>query len=933
VVRAGDQMDVLIELFDVDVVANQLVVNGALPSVRITFGSQHTAEEMFDSATPTVPTTAIASTSAGTSALVVPVESTVPFTFSAIIDLAEEALRVQSVAGAPDGTVTALEIPAGLVLSPAAGTTATAATTPFTVGDTTEVWVARLEQDGEGVVELAAVAVTSPADLLNDRIPDAAARNDIVDATTGGDPGDDLVTATRLWLSSSGAFARLRGAWPTGVVTAWRQRIAAGRDLHVEVTTSGYLAPFGHRAAVTEIADRNFFVDTGGGATSVLQVRRYLTLIDDVWDLGAHSFTPDGGRGLPFVSVRAVVDDTIPVALVPVVDTGGAAIPGVFDVTRIGNAGDLKVSYVATDRDGNEVSFSLPATFIEVDVAHDPAASGTSAAKLVEAFNSAGRAARRDTALRGQPMAFADPVAAGSGTTTKRTYDLGFELQRPVNNPTSDELAAAARPAFAAAMKRATVLDDLVGPGSGKAVDAFEVALHPRWLAHGNETSNFDLSYLSLTQSKFGTVGGGQPVSAVFAVEFVAEVFNQTAGVGPDLPSASSPWDPSTALGPASKVLGSISLADLIDLVPFADLVPGFGMPGTEVSVEGDTVTVVFSFRPKLATNTALGFIARPSTTADVVVTTSASLSGATPATASTEMTVREFDLVFPPGDLVGIITLDVKRMQATIDADGALAVDIRIVGWSVGDSLGFLQPLFDTLADLVGFQVEPRSDGIGLGNAKSLPDIGFGMLELRNVHVDIGLDLSLTGGPTLVHVGLGSAASPVEAQLGTLGATFFVELDLEFSGSDTSWRVEAGVSIFIEYGFDAVVVSAAVRLRVGCSFVFDKGTSGSSVKVSGAVALEGEVSVLGLLSVSAAIVGTVTYNSDRERIVVRGEIHWAVDTPLGGPDGTIPIGSTEFDLGDGAQAAVVAAAAPDTTSFGDLYSSADWSQYSAAFA
>lgn len=926
-------MDVLVELFDVDVVANQLVVNGTLPSIRITFGSQHTAEEMFDSATPTVPTTALASTSAGTSALVVPVSSTVPFTFATIIDLAEEALRVQSVEGAPDGTVTALEIPAGLVLSPAPGTTVTAATTPFTVGDTTEVWIARLEGDDDEPVEVAAIDVTSPVDLLNDRIPDAATREEIVDNTTGGDTGDALVTARRLWLSSSGAFARLHGSWPTAVVTAWRQRIAAGRDLHVEVTTSGYLAPFGHRAAVTEIADRTFAVDTGGGVSSVMQVRRYLTLIDDVWEIGSHPFTPDAGRGLPFVSIRAVVDDTVPVSLVAVKDAGNADIPGVSDVKRASNAADLKVSYVATDRDGNDVTFSLPATFIESDVAHDPATTGTSAAKLVTAFNGAPRAARRDTSLRGQSVAFADPVAPGSGATTKRTFDLGFQLQQLVSAPTEDDLASAARPAYFATMNRATVLDDLVGPGSGKAVDAFEVTLHPRWLAHGNAAANFDLSYLGLTQTKVGTVGGGQPVGAVFAVEFVAEVFNQTAGIGPDLPTASTPWDPSTALGAASKVLGSIPLAELIDQLPFEDLVPGVGIPGTEVSVEGDTVTVVFSFRPTLRTSTALGFIARPSTSAQVIVTTTASLTGARPATATTEMTVRNFDMVFPPGGVVDIIVLDVERMQAVVDSDGALSVDVRIVGWALGADLGFLQPLFDTLADLVGFRVEPRSDGIGLGNAKSLPDLGFGMLELRNVHVDIGLDLSLTGGPTLVHVGLGSAASPVEAQLGTLGATFFIELDLEFSGTDTSWRVEAGVAIFIEYGFDAVVVSAAVRLRVGCSFVFDKGTSGTEVKVTGAVALEGEVSVLGLLTVSAAVVGTVIYNSSSEKIVVRGEIHWAVDTPLGGPDGTIPIGSTEFDLGDGQQAAVAAAAVPDTASFGDLYSSTDWSLYSAAFA
>lgn len=951
VVRARDQLDVLVELFDADVVGNQIQVTGVLPSIRITFGSQHTAEEMFDVAVPVIPTTALSHAAASTSTVVIPASGGTPFTLDGILDLAESALRVQSDAGTPDGTVTALEIPAGLQLSPIAGTTLTASRSPRTVGDTTEVWTAAFVPASGSEVLVAAINNTSALNLLNDRIPDAAARSEIVANTTGGDPTDAPVRAKRLWLSSSGAFARLRGEWPGATVTAWRQRIAAGRDLHVEITSSGYLAPFGHRAAITEIADRNFFADSGGGVSSALQLRRYLTLVDDTWEIGAYSFTPAAGNGLPFVSVRAVVDETVPIALVPVQD-GGTDIPGVSDITRASNGNDLTVSYVATDRDGHEVTFQMPATFIADAVAHFPGSSGTSASRLVDAFNTADRNSRRDVGLHGQLVAFATPIAAGIDSTSKRTYEFRFELQKPVNSPTKADLEDARRPAFFPVMKRATVVDDTVGPGGGRSSDAFEVTHHPRWLEHGNDSApskNFDRSYLALTQPKNGTIGGDQPVSAVFVVELVAEVFNQNAGIGPDLPNASSPWNPSEALGPGSKVLGSFLLSALLEEIPLDTCVPGIDIPGTTVTVEGDTVTVVFAFTPKLRTSQVLGFIAKPTTKALLEVTTIASLTGSAPASSTTEMTVRDFTMVFPPGGLIGIVELDVSRMVAAISSDGALAVDMRITDWRLGDDLGFLRTLFDELKDLLGFRVDAREDGIGLGNALNLPNLGFGMLEVRNAHVDVSLDLSLTGGPVLIHVALGSAKSPVEAQLGTLGATFFVEFDVEFSGSNMAWRVEAGVSIFVEYGINAVAVSAAVRLRVGCSFIFDKSASGSDVKVVGSIALEGEIGVLGLIEVSAAIVGTVSYASATESIVVHGEIVWAVDTPLGGPDGTIPIGSTRFDIGDGASpippasngSASSADGRPGTSStsvtdaatFGDLYSTNDWSKYSAAFA
>jgi len=945
VVRPGDQLDVLVELFDANVVNNEIQPSGALPSIRLTFGSQHTAEEMFDAASPIIPTTAINHASAGTSAVVIPVTGAVPFTLDEILDLAEEALRVQTTESAPDGTSTALEIPMGIVLSPEPGTTFTAPRTPLTVGDTTEVWVGQFVPSTGDVVLVAAVHNTSSADLLNDRIPDAASRDAIVDNTTGSEASDALVRAKRLWLTSSGAFARLRGDWPDATLTAWRQRIATGRDLHVEITTSGYLAPFGHRAAVTEIADRNFFPDTGAGSTSALQLRRYLTLIDDTWEIGAYTFTPSAGRGLPFVSVRAIVDDTIPVSLSPVLDNLNNAITGVADVKRASNGSDLIVSYVATDHDGNEVTFSLPATFIADAVAHDPAATGTSSTKLANAFNSAARNSRRDAALAGQTVAFATPLAPGSNATAKRTYDFRFELQKPVNNPSEADLEGARRPAFFPVMKRATVVDDLVGPGSGTAGDAFEVTHHPRWLDFGNAADNFDLSFLALSQPKNGTIGGGQPVSAVFALELLAEVFNQTGGIGPDLADATTPWDPEAALGAGSKLLGSFLLSSLIDAVPAGTAIPGIDIPGTEITIDGDTITIVFSFRPKLKSNKVVGFIAAPDTKALVVVTTTASITGARPPSSTTEMTVQNFAMVFPPGGLIGIVELEVRRMQAVLSSSGSLAIDARITDWRLSDDLAFLRTLFDYLGDLIGFRVEPRNDGIGLGNGLSLPNLGFGMLEIRNAHVDVSIDLSLAGGPVLIYVGLGSAKSPVEAQLGTLGATFFVEFDVAFSEDDMAWRVEAGIAIFIEYGLDVVVVSAAVRLRVGCSFVFDKDSSGSEVKVTGSVALEGEIGVLGLVEVSAAIVGTVTYDSVAENIVVRGEIHWGVDSFLGGADGTIPIGSTEFELGDGAvptssvgrkQAKRVSPSAvpvPEVASFGDLYETTDWSDYSAAFA
>lgn len=944
VVRPADQLDVLVELFDLDLAAGIITPAGPEPALRLTFGAQHVAEEMFDDAVLTVPTSAIAHLAASDSVIVVPVSTATDFTLAAVLDLAAQAMTVQETSGAPDGSATVLELPAGLALSPVTGAVLHAPAAPRTVDDTAEVWRAEVHGPVSASTELRAVHNLSGGQDSFVRIPATIDRDHLVDNTTAGDP----IVASQLWLSSSGAFARMKGEWPAGVLTEYRHRIDAGRDIHVEVQSVGYLAPFGHRAAITSIADRIFTEDTGGGQTSVVRLERYVSILDPAVDLGSRAHQLDAGRRNPFLSVVASADETVQIAEAAVDGVDGTAIEGVSDLVRNLDGTDILIEFVATDRDGHQVSFTMPATFLTTDAAHETGPTSPPA-RFAEAWAAPSRDARRLVDLRGQRVAFSDPPVPGLDQTSKPTHTFAFELAVPDAAATPQDLETGRIPGINPGMAFAEVTDDLVAGVTGTPADAVAVTFHERWLTEGAGAANFDGAFLRLADPRHGQLGGDLPTVSVAAIELTAEVFNTTSGVGPDLADVDAPWDPAAALGGASRLLGSLLLTTLMDLVDAATAVPGIDIPGTEMSIDGDDVTIVYSFKPKLHSSELAGFIAHPDTRCCVVITTRASLSGDSPASVTTEMTVSDFTMVFPPSGLVNIIEIDFARVTATVASDGGLMVDPKMSGWRLGEDLTFLQPLLDTLAALGGLSVDLGSDYLALDASVNLPSMGLGMVAIRNFHLDFGLGLPLQGQPVTLNTGAGSAPDPVEVVVYIFGGSFFTTLDLAFHESQVDWRVEAGVSAFLELGFDAVVVSAAVRLRIALSFVFARSTSGDTTKFTGAISLEGEVSVLGLVEVSVALVASVTYNLTAKKAVAKGTIHWAVETPFGGPDGSVPLGRLTVDLSDDASvaarslaappAARAAAAAPPpstssaTPSFGDIYSVADWSGYSNAFA
>lgn len=938
-VRADDQLDILIELLDAVVDGTNIVSAGPAPAVRFTFGPQHISERSFTARAPSVDTNAADHVAAGPSVVVASIEGIeggVPFTVDGILGLAEAAAGVagQTSAGVPDGGVTAIEVPTGLLLSTASPAKLVAARAPFAQSDTTEVWAASLEPvAGPGLLELSAIQNLAPQDPLTKRVPDAKTRDLIVANSTTLAP----MSSRRLLLTSSGAFAELHGEWDaeTGLAL-YDHRIAAGRDLRVEVVSAGYLLPFGHRAAINQVTERVFVDDTGGGQTSVLQTTQFLKIIDPVVTT-PRAFTRNNGHGLPLMALTASTDETTAIRAVTVKDSLGVAIDGASDIKIAGTRKDLTIDYLTVDRAGNTVTFAMPATFIDDGHAYQVGAA-QSPARLRTIANSKGRLSRRKVDLEGQPVAYADPI--GPNLATKATHGFTLTWEAPEVDATEGDLESARTPAIYAALAHAEVVDDVIGSVTGELGDVIGVTLHPRWLSSGNQSGNFDLAFLHLDDAASSLIGDNTAVGGVAQLEVIAEEFNQSAGVGPDLNSPTEPFEAQKILGDASKIIGNILLSAVVDFVEGE--LPGLSIPGTTVKVDGATITVDFTFCPTLHDLPAVGFrTVKGKTRCCVHITTIASIDGSTEASFTTEMRVENFFLDFPPAAPTPFVTADFESVVGTINSDGSTSIVPKIREWDFSGTLSMLVALVDHLG-IANVDLKILDNVVDMDTSIKLPDVPLGVAELKNFGIDIGFDLPLDDtGTGQLSLAIGKKSSPVDIDVMSFGGTFWLDLELGFSGGPTAptRTIGVGLSVYWEMlDFDIVVAHVSFTLRLSADWKL----TGDDVVFTGAVSLEGEVDVLGLVSVSSSIVASLTYDSSEESMILKGTLNYCADCFLGKlTSGSVPIARTPIELGDGQSNAAARGArtirAPDAAagspSFGDRYTEDVWNEYCAAFA
>ncbi|MFK8054186.1 MAG: hypothetical protein AB8F65_14555 [Woeseiaceae bacterium] len=249
-----------------------------------------------------------------------------------------------------DGALrSAIDLPAGLSLTPQGAGRWHHATRPITYNGRTELWHTRWRSD----------QVTTPM-----RISEAARPLPALDSVGGALNAADRKALIRnqqaqvrtLALSPFGGYLDLYGQWdddPAASITRWEHAVRAGQDQRVVIQRQdGFLYPFGQRAALLSVTEREVV-----SGQALLRRRKFIVIRQ-----------PDVGYAagaMAFQQLKAL--ESITPALHADTPEDGAFWVTLTDGTS------HPFAFSATDWDGSVIDLQAPAVFCSDDAVTDAA--------------------------------------------------------------------------------------------------------------------------------------------------------------------------------------------------------------------------------------------------------------------------------------------------------------------------------------------------------------------------------------------------------------------------------------------------------------------------------------------------------------------------------------------------------------------------------
>lgn len=829
---------------------------------------------------------------------------------------------------APSRTVTALELPYRLILSPIEDARWRHADQPVVHHERTELWHTRLTTstgDAGADAPSKVRAVWSPDYPLPDPLPsppfrtslDPTDRKMLVKLMAGFDEQRSDIRAPymprasqakRLHLSSLGGVLEVEGGWkpqPENVdIEEWRHVASLGRDHYVRVVYAGFLCHFGHAASLVKVTERK----VEGNANQRIAVLRqhYFIVVRERFKhyTGAnHSFQ---GRNFPFTDVEIVTRVT-PDLFTPGIgeselkpkppDTivGGPVYPRMAFWPMIpgpgGSPRDFSFDVIATDLTGRRVAFSMPLLFIS-KVAND-----NKWAEILRAYNLPATQSRRTTDLGGATVCFAPFDPADKGDSRLPTQSITFS---------AGDLVRRDAPGFYPEVEGARVGIKPVQKLLGR--DAVVNVRYPEaFKLHGfDPAANIGQVFLQLDGEVHRLeFGGGADKAKSDALGALAapqmSILGLSKLMGPVAaaePTSLSPahiesalknviqdnrFDPSDFFKDAT-ILGGVKLADVLASVT--------GLAGDDVpklvSLDlPDHVEASFAWDTPIAHPDPHNLLlpnadpARAETRLFMHGLVNTPIGKPEDATYEAIARLNNFKV-----NLFGFIIIWFENLTFTAHKGRKpdVAVDLRNGENAVqfGGPLEFVNELRQFIpsngfSDPPALSVTPS--GISAGYSLNLPTISVGVFSLSNASLGATFNLPFDSRPASVGFRFSERQHPFSLIVSLLGGGGFFGIAVSAAGvQEIEAALEFGAAVSIDLG----VASGGVEVKAGVYFHWlEPALNKGSVTLAGYVRIYGELSVLGMISVSLTFNLELGYTKEGGQAKVFGEATLVVEIDI----------------------------------------------------
>jgi len=858
---------------------------------------------------------------------------------------------------------TSIELPYRVALAPDAPATFVASTGPVANRGRIELWHARLAAvvtadggDGEegsgpttiaeldGTVTATARAVWSPDyPGAGEKLPDAPEpfpaamtalnRAEAVILTSGfsgyayGDPGATAYTPRplevhHLELSALGGRLHSRGDWTVLVdndkyflvnrygagvndvdqitLSQWVHVAAQGRDHYVRIVNEGFLFPFGHRAAMITVTERRFDTLPAGGAgagTPVAELfqRRYIIVRRPLVELDPLAY-PHQGREMPLLSVRLTTLITPDLLVTPI---SGASQPLTSWVVDTGGT-DVHFHAVGVDAGGATVDFTTPLIYVDGNKAQDVGAVIAEWARASET--------RISIDLGGKRLHLAEP--------TPGTEDTRLVTDAVVFDAVADRSGRAGA-GFLPVLRHASVHVDAVEHLLGRPTPS-QVQLYQGFLDNGFDANvGLFAACIDSPGISFSADKSGGLATPNLDVSGIGRLKGAVAG-DVDV-AAQGNFDPKAVFGSISgaHLLGSVSLGDLISGAGGQDSsAPQIAVAPVPGSVPPQTVTTL-SWHPPLNQGSYGPVTVDGGTdlTITSTITRPASPTQADAGTFVTRGTLQGVSL-----DLGGIISLPIPTLHFEARSGSKVQMNIDVGKVAFQGALQFLQDLAEIIPSTGpgggGPSIDVTADGVSVGYALGIPPLTLGVFALHDLTFRTATDIPFADGTPTVDFAFADRHHPCLLTVELLGGGGFLHVQLDSAGIR---MLEGQIEFGGDFSLDLVVASGGVHIMAGIYFMLDSEKS----QISGFVDAGGELSVLGIVSVSVDFNLSLTYQAGGGNGKVIGRATLTVAVHVAFFSKSVEL-SVERSYGSGAGDPTADQVIPDA---------ATWDEYAGAFA
>jgi hypothetical protein len=237
---------------------------------------------------------------------------------------------------------------------------------------------------------------------------------------------------------------------------------------------------------------------------------------------------------------------------------------------------------------------------------------------------------------------------------------------------------------------------------------------------------------------------------------------------------------------------------------------------------------------------------------------------------------------------------------------------------------LEFVQKLAEILPPGIfggsGPKIQLLSDKIRATLTIGLPTISVGVFSLEHISFMAGIDLPYIDGKPAFEFAFCSRSSPFLLTVECIGGGGFIHLVVDTAGVE---MVEGALEFGGEFSFDVGIASGGVHIMAGIYFQLKhtQNPDGQSSTITGFVDLGGEVSILGIISISLDLNLSLSYQDTNGKKSVQGKATL-----------TVSIHIIFFSISASVSVEKSFGSSGGDPRVSDVLTAADWNEYALAF-